>query len=53
LRLTDDTDQVLKWILEAYAAAEEARVETLVSPKGPEHAEAQQEQSHQRHRRPD
>jgi uncharacterized protein (TIGR00730 family) len=53
LRTTDDTDQAMKWILEAYAAAEEARVETLASPTGPEHAEAQQELSQQRHRRPD
>ena len=53
LRTTDDTDQAMKWIIEAYAAAGEARVETLVSPKGPEHAEAQQELNHQRHRRPD
>ena len=53
LRTTDDTDQAMKWIIEAYAAAEEARVETLVSPNGPEHAEALQELSQQRHRRPD
>jgi uncharacterized protein (TIGR00730 family) len=53
LRVTDDTEQALKWILEAYASAEEARVETLVSPKGPERAEAQQELNQQRHRRPD
>jgi uncharacterized protein (TIGR00730 family) len=53
LRLTDDTDQAVKWILEAFAAAEEARVEALVSPKGPEHEDAQQEKSEQRHRRPD
>jgi predicted Rossmann-fold nucleotide-binding protein len=53
LRVTDDTDQAVKWILEALAAAEEARVETMVSPEGPEHAEAEQELSKQRHRRPD
>jgi uncharacterized protein (TIGR00730 family) len=53
LRMTDDTDQAVRWILEALAAAEEARVETMVSPEGPEHAEAEQELSKQRHRRPD
>jgi uncharacterized protein (TIGR00730 family) len=53
MRMTDDTDQALKWILEAFANAEEARVEMMVSPKGPEHAEADQEKEHQRHRRPD
>jgi uncharacterized protein (TIGR00730 family) len=53
LRLTDDADQAVKWILEALAAAEEARVEAMSSPKGPEHAEAHEELSHQRHRRPD
>ena len=53
MRLTDDTEQALKWILEAFAAAEEARVEALTSPKGPEHAEAKEEVSHQRHRQPD
>ncbi|MEA2677987.1 MAG: hypothetical protein QOJ81_2128 [Chloroflexota bacterium] len=53
LRLTDDTDEALKWILAAFAAAEEARVEAMVSPKGPEHEEAHQEREHQRHRRPD
>jgi hypothetical protein len=53
MRMTDDTDQAVKWILEAFAAAEEARVEALVSPQGPEHAEASEEKAHQRHSRPD
>ena len=53
LRMTDDTDEVVKWILEAFAAAEEARVEALASPKGPDHEDSDQEKSHQRHRRPD
>jgi uncharacterized protein (TIGR00730 family) len=53
LRLTDDTDQAVKWILEAFANAEEERVENLVSPKGAERAEADHEKEHQRHRRPD
>ena len=53
LRMTDDTDQAVKWILEAFAAAEEARVEALASPKGAEQEEADQEKGHQRHRRPD
>ncbi|MEP7378886.1 MAG: TIGR00730 family Rossman fold protein [Chloroflexota bacterium] len=53
LRMTDDTEQATKWILEAFANAEEARVEALVSPKGAEHADADQEKDHQRHRRPD
>jgi hypothetical protein len=52
MRLTDDTDQIVKWILEAFAAAEEARVEALVSPKGPEHEEAHQERQAQRAPRP-
>jgi uncharacterized protein (TIGR00730 family) len=53
LRMTDDTDQAVNWILEALAAAEEARVEAMVSPKGPEHAVAHDERSKQRHARPD
>ena len=53
LRMTDDTDQALKWILEGFANAEEARLEALVSPEGPQQADADQEKEHQRHRRPD
>jgi uncharacterized protein (TIGR00730 family) len=52
LRTTDDTDQIVKWILEAFAAAEEARVEALISPKGAEHEEAHQERRAQRAPRP-
>ena len=52
LRLTDDTDQIVKWILEAFAEAEEARVEAMVSPKGPEAEEAHQERQAQRAPRP-
>jgi len=53
LRMTDDADQAVKWILEAFAAAEEARVEAMVSPKGADHEVANEEKSHQRHRHPD
>jgi uncharacterized protein (TIGR00730 family) len=52
LRSTDDTDQIVKWILEAFAAAEEARVEALASPKGPEREDAHQERQAQRAPRP-
>ncbi len=48
LRITDDTDQIVKWILEAFAAAEEARVEAMASPKGPEHEDADKERQAQR-----
>jgi hypothetical protein len=34
LRTTDDTDEAVKWILEAFAAAEGERVEAMVSAKG-------------------
>jgi uncharacterized protein (TIGR00730 family) len=53
LRMTDDNDETLRWILEAFANAEEARVEALVSPRGPEHAEAHQEKREQRTTRPE
>ena len=53
LRMTDDNDEALRWILEAFASAEEARVETMISPKGPEHAEAHQERREQSTRRPE
>ena len=43
VRVTDSNEEVLKWILAAFAAEEEARVEALVSPTGPEAADAQQE----------
>ncbi len=52
LRMTDDTDQIVKWILEAFAAAEEARVEAMVSPEGPEREDAHQERQAQRAPRP-
>ena len=52
IRLTDDTDQIVKWILEAFAAAEEARVEAMASPKGAEAEEAHQERQAQRAPRP-
>ena len=53
LRMTDDNDEAVKWILEAFAAAEQARVEAAVSPKGAEHEVALQERKEQRTARPD
>jgi TIGR00730 family protein len=47
VRVTDSNEEILKWILEAFAAQEEARVAALVSPQGPEQAEAQQERREQ------
>jgi len=53
LRVTDDNDEALKWILAAFASAEEARVEAMVSPKGPEHADSLVEKREPRSRRPE
>ena len=53
LRVTDDNDEALKWILAAFASAEEARVEAMVSPKGPEHADSLVEKQEPRSRRPE
>jgi hypothetical protein len=47
LRLTDSKDEALRWILEAFAAEEEARVEALTSPRGPEAEVAKQEKKKQ------
>jgi uncharacterized protein (TIGR00730 family) len=47
VRVTDSNEDILKWILEAFAAVEEARVAALTSPQGPEHADAQQEKREQ------
>jgi uncharacterized protein (TIGR00730 family) len=43
VRVTDSNEEIIKWILEAFAAEEEARVAALHSPEGPEQAEAQTE----------
>jgi uncharacterized protein (TIGR00730 family) len=43
VRVTDSNEEVLKWILEAFAAEEEARVAALVSPEGADETEAQRE----------
>jgi len=53
LRMTDDTDEALEWIIEAFASAEEARIEAEASPASAEQAVAAQERSHQRTTQPD
>jgi uncharacterized protein (TIGR00730 family) len=52
-RVTDDTDEALAWLVEAFAAAEAAREEAAASPRGKEPAEADQERSQQRTARPE
>ena len=53
LRLTDDNDEIVDWILASFAEAEKARVEAALSPAGEERAEAANERRDQRTRRPE
>ncbi len=52
-RLTDDNDQVVKWIEESFVEADADRDQTEQRTGGAEPAEAEQEKRHQRHRCPD
>jgi hypothetical protein len=51
--MTDDSDEALGWIVDAFNAAAEAHTEAELSPHGPQPAEAAQERNHQRTVRPD
>ena len=52
-RLTDDMSQILRWIEESFAEAEQANERIIESPAGEEAAEADEEKRHQRHRSPE
>ncbi len=52
-RLTDDDDQVVKWIEESFVEAAADREQTEARTGGEEPAEAAQEKRHQRHRSPE
>jgi len=53
LRITDDNDEVVEWILASFAEAEASRLEVEASPEGEERAEAAEERRDQRTRRPE
>jgi len=52
-RLTDDNDQVVRWMEESFVEADADRDETKQRMGSEESAEADQEKRHQRHRCPD
>jgi hypothetical protein len=52
VRVTDSNEEILRWILEAFAEEEEARVAALVSPEGPEEADAEREKRAERTAKP-
>ena len=53
LRLTDDNDQIVRWIEQSFVDADDARQEAETAPEGEEAAEADQERGQQRTRRPE
>src|SRR5687768_3876804 len=53
LRLTDDNDQIVRWIEQSFLDADDARQEAETAPEGEEAAEAGQERGQQRTRRPE
>jgi uncharacterized protein (TIGR00730 family) len=53
LRCTDDNDEIVGWIEQSFAEADEARGETEAAPQGEERAEAQREREQQRTNRPE
>ena len=53
LRLTDDNDEVVRWIEESFVEAMVDRDETEARAGGQEPAEAEREKRHQRHRCPE
>jgi uncharacterized protein (TIGR00730 family) len=52
-RMTDDNEEVVRWIEESFEAAEAAEAEAEAEAGGEEAAEALQEKRHQRHRCPE
>jgi uncharacterized protein (TIGR00730 family) len=53
LRMTDDSDEAVGWIIDAFSGAAAAQTEAELSPHGKQPAEAAQERNDQRTRRPD
>ena len=53
LRMTDDTDEALDWIVQAFAAEDAAREEAEASPHGTQPAMAARERNQQRTTRPE